>query len=291
MKSFRPSLGYRNPLRDRFSDTFFETLPEDPGVYFMRDRKNRVIYVGKAKSLRTRLLSYRNAKPGAVGENVVELLERVRAIDWETHASEDVAVRRELELIHALTPAYNIAACWEEDYLFLGLRLAGEGRWEFRLTSEEAECADGTFEYFGCFKHRRRTKSAYLSLLRLLYASANRKPRFSFPAQIARFTPKYEYTLRNAPDEATFALVRRFFRGEGDDLLPHLLERMLENETIPPFMRPGLQEDFDAVRGFYVDVVLANGRPKAGAVISHDELRNRIRATVPTPKAREREVG
>lgn len=291
MKSFRPSLGYRNPLRDRFSDEFFDTLPENPGVYFMRDRRNRVLYVGKAKSLRDRLLSYRTAKPGNVGENVVELLERVRAIDWETHASEESAFRRELELIHALTPRYNIAACWEEEYLYLGLRRAGDAAWEFRLTSEESDCDDETFEYFGCFKHRRRMKSAYLSLLRLLYASTNRKPRFSFPAQIARFTPKYEYTLRNAPDAETYALVRRFFRGEGDELLPHLLERMLDNETIPPFVRPGLQEDFDAVRGFYVDVVLANERPKPGAVISHDELRNRIRATVPAPKPREREAG
>jgi excinuclease ABC subunit C len=79
--------------------------PRRPGVYGMIDPRGRLIYVGKAKCLRARLLGYfredsRDAKAGRI-------IEATRAVIWEFAANEFAALLRELELIRRWTPPYN----------------------------------------------------------------------------------------------------------------------------------------------------------------------------------------
>ena len=77
-------------------------IPTQPGVYKFRDARGRVIYVGKAKNLRARLLSYfrvnsRDPKAGRI-------LDHTRVLLWEETADEFAALLRELELILRLNP-------------------------------------------------------------------------------------------------------------------------------------------------------------------------------------------
>lgn len=77
-----------------------------PGVYGMLNAQGELIYVGKAKALRTRLLSYfrdrsRDPKAGRI-------LARTRAIVWEYAPSEFAALLRELELIRRWRPHFNV---------------------------------------------------------------------------------------------------------------------------------------------------------------------------------------
>jgi excinuclease ABC subunit C len=80
--------------------------PRRPGVYGMLDVTGKLIYVGKAKSLRARLLSYfrpnsRDAKAGRIVQNT-------RTLVWECAASEFAALLRELELIRRWRPRFNV---------------------------------------------------------------------------------------------------------------------------------------------------------------------------------------
>lgn len=80
--------------------------PAKPGVYGMLDETGELIYVGKAKLLRQRLLSYfrprsRPAKAGRV-------LRHTRTIVWETCAHEFAALVREQELIRRWRPRWNV---------------------------------------------------------------------------------------------------------------------------------------------------------------------------------------
>jgi excinuclease ABC subunit C len=80
--------------------------PRRPGVYGMVDARGGLIYVGKAKCLRTRLLSYfrvrtRDPKAGRI-------IDHTRAIVWEHAPTEFAALLRELELIRRWKPAYNV---------------------------------------------------------------------------------------------------------------------------------------------------------------------------------------
>jgi len=80
--------------------------PRLPGVYGMVDAAGELIYVGKAKNLRARLLSYfrtksRDAKAGRI-------LKDTRLLAWEIAPSEFAALLRELELIQRWQPRFNV---------------------------------------------------------------------------------------------------------------------------------------------------------------------------------------
>lgn len=251
-------LSYENPLRSRFDAAFFASIPEKPGVYLMHGPDGRLLYIGKARSLRARLSSYRHARPGSVGENIIELIESVAAIRWKICASESEATRWELELIHAVRPPYNIACSWPERYLFIGYRVRSRDRdrdrdrpepvVEFVLTSRP-EAAEPGFRLFGCFKHRRRTQAAYAALLRLAFAARAGSPRFTLPARLTRASPPYRYAAKFPL--AWLDPLDRFLAGSGRGLLHLILNRMLENENIPAFMYAPLQDDLDSVREFF----------------------------------------
>ncbi|HVV01406.1 MAG TPA: nucleotide excision repair endonuclease, partial [Verrucomicrobiae bacterium] len=97
------------PLVDRLGLHFFQSLPESPGVYLMRDSAEAVLYVGKAKNLRKRLGSYRVANPDRVARRHLRMLRRADAISFETCADESSALARESELLLSLKPKFNRA--------------------------------------------------------------------------------------------------------------------------------------------------------------------------------------
>lgn len=79
-------------------------LPRRPGVYLMKDRAGRVLYVGKATNLRARVRSYFG---GDDRKKVPQLLRETEAIDWIECTHELEAAVRELRLIHELEPRFN----------------------------------------------------------------------------------------------------------------------------------------------------------------------------------------
>lgn len=80
--------------------------PRVPGVYGMLDDRGRVIYIGKAKSLRVRLLSYfrENSRDPKAGK----ILGHTRCLVWEQTGDEFAALLRELELIQHFRPRFNV---------------------------------------------------------------------------------------------------------------------------------------------------------------------------------------
>jgi predicted GIY-YIG superfamily endonuclease len=100
------------PLVERLGGDFFRQIPTTPGVYFMHDRAGTVLYVGKAKSLRRRLASYRVANPDRLPRRTLRLLGLVARIDWEECADERSAIERESQLLLALKPRFNRAGVW-----------------------------------------------------------------------------------------------------------------------------------------------------------------------------------
>lgn len=84
-----------------------DTARDVPGVYRMTSVDGEVIYVGKSKALRTRLLGYFRAKfPLDKGARI---LREAATLEWEPLPSEFAALLRELRLIKQLRPRYNVA--------------------------------------------------------------------------------------------------------------------------------------------------------------------------------------
>lgn len=80
--------------------------PKLPGVYGMLDNRYRLIYVGKAKNLRARLLSYfrENSRDPKAGK----IIQQTKRLVWEQTGDELAALLRELELIQRLRPRFNV---------------------------------------------------------------------------------------------------------------------------------------------------------------------------------------
>ncbi len=102
--------------------TKLQTLPDKPGVYFMRDRTGRIVYVGKASSLRSRVRSYfrqatlRSAEPRLRG-----LIHSIDDFDYLIVRSEAEATLTEGRLIKEYKPRYNVL--FKDDKRFLLLRI------------------------------------------------------------------------------------------------------------------------------------------------------------------------
>jgi excinuclease ABC subunit C len=122
-----------------------ETLPHQPGVYLMKDKGGRVIYVGKAVNLASRVRSYFN--PGSSDTRAfVALLDRLLgSLETVVVTSEKEALLLENELIKKHRPRFNVQ--WRDDKQFLCLRLSNEHRYP-RLEMVRRPRRDGA-RYFG----------------------------------------------------------------------------------------------------------------------------------------------
>jgi excinuclease ABC subunit C len=130
-------------LRDKLKQ-----LPDKPGCYLMRDRRGRIVYVGKALSLRKRVGSYfRPATLRQAEPKLRSLLNSVQDLEWIVTRDEDQALLTENELIKQHQPRYNILL--RDDKRYLAIRGDQREPWP-RLTACRLIRADGA-HYFGPF--------------------------------------------------------------------------------------------------------------------------------------------
>src|SRR3954463_11836124 len=125
-------------------------VPHKPGVYLMRDRFGRVIYVGKARDLRKRVGSYFMPSKMAVADlKTRALLEAVWDFETHTVASEAESILLEGKLIKEYRPRYNIS--FRDDKRFLVVKVDPTEEWpRFRLARFKKD--DGA-RYFGPYAH------------------------------------------------------------------------------------------------------------------------------------------
>src|SRR5258707_1714772 len=125
-------------------------VPHKPGVYLMRDRFNRVIYVGKARDLRKRVSSYfLPSKLAQADLKTRAVLDATWNFETATVRSEAESVLLEGKLIKKYRPRYNIS--FRDDKRFLVVRVDLSEEWpRFRLARFKKD--DGS-RYFGPYAH------------------------------------------------------------------------------------------------------------------------------------------
>ena len=125
-------------------------VPHKPGVYLMRDRFNRVIYVGKARDLRKRVGSYfMPSKLAQADLKTRAMLDAVWDFEFHTVATEPESLLLEGKLIKEYRPRYNIS--FRDDKRFLLVKVDLTEDWpRFRLARFKKD--DGA-RYFGPYAH------------------------------------------------------------------------------------------------------------------------------------------
>jgi DNA polymerase III subunit epsilon len=104
---FAETLGMKaisNVTNPVFTKNFIEQIPQKTGIYYMLDEKDNIIYIGKSKDIRQRVLSHiSNTK----SRRSLEMIEKIARVDFEVTGSELLALLRESSEIKLHKPLYN----------------------------------------------------------------------------------------------------------------------------------------------------------------------------------------
>ncbi len=155
------------------------SIPEDPGVYRFRDAAGRVIYVGKAKSLRSRLNSYFT---GDLHPRTESMVRTARSVDWTVVATEVEALQLEYTWIKEFDPRFNVRYRDDKSYPWLAVTLDEEVP---RLQVMRGSKRKGV-RYFGPYSHAWAIRETLDLLLRVFPARTCSKGVYKRAAQVGR---------------------------------------------------------------------------------------------------------
>jgi excinuclease ABC subunit C len=157
------------------------TIPETPGVYRFRDPTGRVIYVGKAKSLRQRLNSY-FADPWSLHARTHQMVTTAASVDWVTVSTEVEALQLEYQWIKEYDPRFNVRYRDDKSYPYLAVTLDEEYP---RLQVLRGSKRKGV-RYFGPYAHAWAIRETLDLLLRVFPARTCRPGVFKQARQHQR---------------------------------------------------------------------------------------------------------
>ena len=126
-------------------------LPDSPGVYIFRDGRGKVLYVGKARSIRKRVAGH-FSKPGARG--AAEMVSQIRDIEFIATETEAEALLAEQEFIKRYRPVFNVRLRDDKSYPYIGISL-DEDYPRIYFTRERHRRGRA---YFGPFSNAKRVR-------------------------------------------------------------------------------------------------------------------------------------
>ena len=157
------------------------TIPDSPGVYRFRDPTGRVIYVGKAKSLRSRLNSY-FGDLWQLHQRTQQMVTTAASVDWVTVGSEVEALQLEYLWIKEYDPRFNVRYRDDKSYPYLAVTLDEEFP---RLQVMRGAKRKGV-RYFGPYSHAWAIRETLDLLLRVFPARTCSAGVFRQAGQVGR---------------------------------------------------------------------------------------------------------
>ena len=205
-------------------------LPDRPGVYVMKDSSGRVIYVGKASSLRNRVRSYFQSSAG-LSKRIQVLIDRIADFEYIVTDSEVEALILENNLIKKHRPGFNVRLRDDKTYPFIKITLAED--FPRVIVTRRVE-PDGS-RYFGPYTDVGAMRET-LRFLRRLFAirSCSReisetKPRKMRPCLNYHIKQCLSPCSGRISKEAYMELINRiilFLEGHQDEVVRSLKEEM-----------------------------------------------------------------
>ncbi|MEV2220894.1 excinuclease ABC subunit UvrC [Nocardia vinacea] len=157
------------------------TIPVEPGVYKFRDAHGRVIYVGKAKSLRSRLNSY-FADVASLHPRTKQMVTTAASVEWTVVSTEVEALQLEYNWIKEFDPRFNVRYRDDKSYPVLAVTLNEEYP---RLFVYRGARKKGV-RYFGPYAHAWAIRETLDLLLRVFPARTCSNGVFKRHNQIGR---------------------------------------------------------------------------------------------------------
>ena len=216
----------RKAVRRRLNEIVAH-MPREPGVYMLKDEQGRIIYIGKAKCLRSRAQSYIRSNADDGRRQFRALVRNVRDLEYIVADTEVEALILEANLIKEHKPRYNINLKDDKKYPFI--RITDEPFPRIVFTRDVVK--DGS-RYLGPYtdvKAMRRTLETMHRLFRI------RSCDYALPAGNVRLCLDYEIKRCDGPCEGLISAVEYrkivreavlFLTGRHTQVVAALKERM-----------------------------------------------------------------
>ncbi len=229
------------PLDEGFS---CKDLPSSPGVYIFFSSEDSALYVGKAKSLRQRLLSYFRPVQ-SLSPRIRLMVQKARLLEIILTRTEKEALILEAELISSQKPKYNVRLRDDKAYPFLRLGIKSDFP---RLSIVRRRKRDGA-AYFGPYT----SSQALRQTLRIIF-NVFRLRSCSDAAMKARSRPCLKYQIDRCSAPCTGAIskedyqadverVKAFLQGQSHHVASQLEHAMKEAAARLEFERAALYRD------------------------------------------------
>ena len=255
------------------------SLPLTPGVYLMKNKKNEIIYVGKAKKLKNRVSSYFGSQKNHPAK-VRKMVENVCDFDYILTDSEFEALVLECSLIKQHSPKYNILLKDDKGYSYIRVT---KGDWPqiSAVLQKENDGADYIGPYTSSFSVRNSVNEARKIFM---LPSCGK----SFPKEIGKSRPCLNYFIkqcmapcsgkvRQADYYEAVSEALRFLQGDSTEIIKDLKEKMNEAAESLDFEKAAKLRD--RIRSIEKTaekqkIVGADNRPKDFFAISQTEQKS-----------------
>src|SRR5688572_23263621 len=208
------------------------TIPDAPGSYQFKDKAGRVIYVGKAKSLRSRLSNY-FVKASSLPPRTASMVAAAETVEWIQVRNDVEALMLENTLIKSHQPRFNVRLRDDKSYPFLAVTLDDEWPRPMVMRGRKRKGV----RYFGPYGHAYAIRETLDLLLRTFplrtcsdnkFAQHHRLGRPCLLFHIEKCSgPCVGEVSKDAYDEHVEALLQ-FLDGDTDSVVQELETRMHE---------------------------------------------------------------
>lgn len=201
------------------------SIPDAPGSYQFRDRDGRVIYVGKAKSLRSRLSNYFQ-NPANLPVRTAQMVNQAETVEWIQVRNDVEALMLEYSLIKQHKPRFNVRLRDDKSYPFLAVTVSDE--WPRAMVRRGAK--DKGSLYFGPYAHAYAIRETLDSLLRTFPIRTCSDNKFERHKKLGR--PCLLFHIEKCSGPCVAAIDPEPYKG-----LVHELVNFLDGDTQPVMKR------------------------------------------------------
>lgn len=214
------------------------TLVTSPGCYLMKNQYNKIIYVGKAKNLRSRVSSYFT---GAHDYKTTKLVSEIDHFDYIVTNSEKEALILEINLIKEYRPKYNILFMDDKSYPYI--KLTSDEYPKIDVVREKKH--DPKAEYFGPYPDAAAAWQThqFLNDLLPLRKCKNMPKKVCLYYHLGQCMGPCEYEIDPEVSKEMKDKVKRILRGDIKDVLIDLEAKMEEASSNHRFEEAALYRD------------------------------------------------
>ncbi len=233
--------------------TQIKAFPTGPGLYFIKDGRDTVLYIGKAKSLRSRISSY--FQPGADlmesrGPKIVDMVGLAVSVDYLECANEVDAILQEARLIKDIRPAYNTVLLDDKTFPYLEITTGDDFPGVYVTRTPRSKGS----RLFGPFTGTRDLRAALVVLQKIFkfrtchldIHTSDKTRRFFRPCllySIQQCTAPCAAKIDKAEYKKVVSDVIRFLRSKRSTVLRQLEKKMQEAASAMAYEKAAVYRD------------------------------------------------